>query len=99
MRGEAAFSLLQTGSGRALEAGDARTAAIALSAAATLAGRCPGLFDDPLSHQELVALVDRARALHPPGDLEVDAYVALAAAWDCARAWRCPTANRQRMPW
>ncbi len=90
MRGEAAFSLLQTGSVRALEAGDVRTAAIALSAAATLAGRCPGLFDDPLSHQELVALVDRARALHPPGDLEVDAYVALAAAWDCARALAVP---------
>ena len=96
MRGEAAFSLLQAGSARALQTGDTRTAAIALAAAGTIAGRCPGLFDDPLPHQELVALVDRARALHPPGDLEVDAYIALAAAWDGARALAVPDRERAK---
>ena len=96
MRGEAAFSLLQAGSARALQTGDTRTAAIALAAAATIGGRCPGLFDDPLPHQELVALVDRARALHPPGDLEVDAYIALAAAWDGARALAVPDRERAK---
>ncbi len=90
MKGEVAFSLLQAGSRRALMAGDTRTAAIALAAAATLGGRCPGLFSSPLGHEELVALVDEARRLHPAGDLEVDAYIALAAAWDSHRALAVP---------
>ncbi len=96
MRGEAAFSLLQASSARALADGDTRTAAITLADAATIGGRCPGLFSEPLSHTELVPLVDRAQALHHPDDLEVQTYVALAAAWDSARALAVPDRERAK---
>ena len=94
MKGEEAFSLLQASSTNALAAGDTRTAAITLAAAATIGGRCPGLFSAPLYHPELVALAQRARHIHPPGDLEVDTYIALAAAWDSARALAVPDLAR-----
>ncbi len=94
MKGEAAFALLQASSARASMAGDTRTGAITLAAAATIGGRCPGLFSNPLSHQELVHLIDEARRLHPAEDLEVDAYIALAAAWDSARALAVPDLAR-----
>jgi predicted ATPase/DNA-binding CsgD family transcriptional regulator len=99
MRGEAAFSLLETGSARAFGAGDTRSAAITLAAAAAIGGRCPGLFSQPLRHDELAALIDRAQALHVPEgpeDLEVEAYIAVAAAWDCSRAPAVPDRDRAK---
>ena len=96
MRGDAAFSLLQASSARALANGDTRTAAITLAAAATIGGRCPGLFSEPLSHEELVPLVDMAQGLHHPDDLEVQTYIALAAAWDSARALAVPDRERAK---
>ncbi len=96
MKGEEAFSLLQASSANALAAGDTRTAAITLAAAAIIGGRCAGLFSAPLQHPELVALAQRARHIHPPGDLEVDTYIALAAAWDSARALAVPDLARAR---
>ena len=81
MRGGTAFDLLQIAFARAMEVGDRRTAAIVSADAATLAGRCPALFVTPLEIDEITALVERARALCPPDDLEVAAHVAVAAAW------------------
>jgi predicted ATPase/DNA-binding CsgD family transcriptional regulator len=82
MRGEAAFHLLQEAFSRAMSAGDARSAALAVADAATIGGRCPALFVEAPTSPELVALTDRARALQPLGDLQVEAHVALAAAWE-----------------
>jgi predicted ATPase/DNA-binding CsgD family transcriptional regulator len=84
MRGEAAFDLLRAAFIRASEMGDGRTAAIVLADAAALAGRCPALFTTPLTHEQLVALVERASAMAPTDDLEVDAHLAVASAWDGA---------------
>jgi hypothetical protein len=80
-----AFELLVDASGRAATVDDARTAAITLAEAAAIAGRCPALFVTPLTHHQLAALAAQARAAAPADDLEVEAYLALAAAWDSAR--------------
>ena len=82
MRGEAAYRLLEAAFSRAEATADPRSAAIAMADAATIGGRCPALFVEAPTRGELVALTDRARSLQPPGDLEVEAHVALAAAWD-----------------
>ena len=82
MRGEAAFHLLQTAFSRAAATPDPRSAAMAIADAATIGGRCPALFVEAPTPDELAALTARARSLQPPGDLEVEAHVALAAAWD-----------------
>jgi hypothetical protein len=82
MRGEAAFQLLGAAYSRAEASGDSRSAAVSMADAAAMGGRCPGLFVEAPTPAELVALTDQARALQPPGDLEVEAHVALAAAWD-----------------
>jgi predicted ATPase/DNA-binding CsgD family transcriptional regulator len=84
LRGEAAFDLLQAALARASEIGDQRTAAIVVADAAALAGRHPAAFASPLTHEQLVALIDQASALAPAGDLEVDAHIAVASAWDGA---------------
>jgi predicted ATPase/DNA-binding CsgD family transcriptional regulator len=84
MRGEVAFNLLMAAHGRALAGGDLRTATIALCEASAIGGRCPGLFHIPLTHDQLSAMVEQARAIAPADDLEVTAHLALAAAWDAA---------------
>jgi predicted ATPase/DNA-binding CsgD family transcriptional regulator len=81
-RGQLAFELLVDASARARTAGDARMAAITLAEAAAIGGRCPALFATPLSHDQLVAMGEEARAAAPADDLEVEVYLALAAAWD-----------------
>ncbi len=91
MRGEKAFHLLLEAFARALAVGDDRMAAIVMAEAAALAGRCPALFVTPLGGDEILALVDQAKGLAPPGDLEVAAHIALATAWHGARGLTIPT--------
>jgi hypothetical protein len=91
MRGEAAFGLLQEAFARAQEAGDDRMAAIVQADAAALAGRCPALFTTPLSHEQLLALVDQAKGLAPANDLEVAVHLSLAVAWCGSREPTRPT--------
>jgi predicted ATPase len=86
MRGEAAYHLLRAAHTRAMAAGDTRAAAIALADASALAGRCPALFVQPVTHEELVGLVAEARTLTAPDDLEAMVHLALAEAWDSSRA-------------
>ena len=81
-RGQLAFKLLVDASERAATAGDARMEAITLAEAAAIGGRCPALFTTPMSHDQLVAMGKKARAAAPADDLEVEAYLALAVAWD-----------------
>ena len=67
MRGEAAYHLLRVAHTRAMAAGDTRAAAIALGTASALAaGRCPALFVQPVTHEELVGLVAEARTSRRP---------------------------------
>jgi predicted ATPase/DNA-binding CsgD family transcriptional regulator len=94
MRGESAFDLLMVAHDRALAAGDLRAAAITLSEAAIIGGRCPGLFETPYGHDELVVMLERARSLAPPDDPEVAVYLALAAAWDGAAGPARPDPGR-----
>jgi hypothetical protein len=94
MRGEASFDLLREASARASESGNTRTAAITLADASALAGRCPALFSTPLTHEEIVALIDEATAVVSPGDLEVDAHIALAWAWNGVRGQATSTPER-----
>ena len=61
MRGEVAFNLLLVAHRRALAGGDPRSAAIALCEASAIGGRCPALFQSPLSHDQLAVMVDQAR--------------------------------------
>jgi hypothetical protein len=82
MRGDLAFEMLMTAHDRAAASGDDAAAAITLADAAMLGGRAPGTFLDPPPHEELVALVERARALAPAGDLEADTHITIAAAWN-----------------
>jgi predicted ATPase/DNA-binding CsgD family transcriptional regulator len=96
MRGEAAFDLLQEAFARASVAGDDRMAVIVLAEAATLAGRCPALFVTPLSREEILALIDQAEGLAPPGDLEVATHIAVASAWHDARGPTVPTDAQAR---
>jgi tetratricopeptide (TPR) repeat protein len=91
MRGEAAFDLLQEAFARASAAGDERTAALVMADAAALAGRCPALFSAPLSHETIVALIDRAKGLAPEDDPEVEARLAVATAWASPRGPTVPT--------
>jgi len=81
MRGEMVYDLLMESFDRAQAAGDSRTAAIVLAEVAGLIGRAPALFTRRFELPEAVALVDRARDLGPGDDLEVEAHVAIAAAW------------------
>ena len=96
MRGEAAFDLLQKAFARASAAGDNRVAAIVQADAAALAGRCPALFTVPLSHQEILALIDQTKGLAPEDDLEVVARVAVATAWASPRGLTVPTVAQAR---
>jgi len=82
MRGDLAFEMLMTAHQRALAQGDAAAAAITLADAAMVGGRAPAPFRDPPAHDELVALVQRARDLAPARDLEADTHVTIAAAWN-----------------
>jgi hypothetical protein len=91
------FDLLRAASQRAAAAGDERTAAITLAEASTIAGRGPALFSTPLTHDELVALITRAQAMAPVADVEVDAYLAVAAAWDGARGPASPDPARAEL--
>jgi predicted ATPase/DNA-binding CsgD family transcriptional regulator len=90
MRGEKAFDLLQKAFVRASTAGDNRIAAIVQAEAAVLAGRCPALFTSPLSHEQILVLIDQAKDLAPADDLEVTAHLALASAWSGARGQTVP---------
>jgi predicted ATPase/DNA-binding CsgD family transcriptional regulator len=85
MRGQVAFELLLDAAARAATGDDARMSAITLAEAAAIAGRCPALFVTPLTHHQLAALAVQARAAAPADDLEVEVYLALAAAWDSVR--------------
>ena len=96
MRGEKAFDLLQKAFARASVAGDDRMAAIVMADAAALAGRCPALFVTPLSREEILALIDQAEGLAPPGDLEVATHIAVASAWHGARTETVPTDAQAR---
>jgi predicted ATPase/DNA-binding CsgD family transcriptional regulator len=81
MRGEVAYRLLTEASDRARAGGDDRTVAIVLADAAGLLGRAPALFKRRFDLHEVRGLLASAERLAPEGDLEVDAYLALAAAW------------------
>jgi predicted ATPase/DNA-binding CsgD family transcriptional regulator len=96
MRGEVAFDLLQEAFARASGAGDDRMAAIVKAEAAALGGRCPALFATPLSHDQLVALIDQAKGLAPADDPEVAAYLALAVAWSGTHEPMVPTEEEAR---
>jgi predicted ATPase/DNA-binding CsgD family transcriptional regulator len=85
MRGDLAHALLLQAAERAEAAGDRSTAAIALADAATFGGRAPATFDASPPHEDLIALVARARALAPPADPVAATHVALAAAWNARR--------------
>ena len=82
MRGELAFPMLIDACERATAAGDHAAAAVVLADAATMGGRAPGTFLDPPSHEALKALVVRAAALAPDGDLTASVHVTIAAAWN-----------------
>ncbi len=82
MRGDVAFGFLSTAFERASAAGNSRAAAIVLAEASAIAGRAPATFVNPIPHERLVALVDQARRLAPPDDLEVATHIAVAAAWE-----------------
>lgn len=82
MRGELAFQFLIQASELALTAADDATAALALADAANVGGRAPATFEVLPLHEDLVALVERAQSLAPPGNLEVAVHVGLAAAWN-----------------
>ena len=82
MRGDLAFEMLVRAHERALADGEPAAAAVTLADAATVGGRAPATFPEPPTHEELVVMVERARALAPAGDLEADAHVTLAAAWN-----------------
>jgi hypothetical protein len=97
MRGELALDLLRTACERALWAGDRRTAAIALCEASAIGGRCPALFSAPLRHERLALMIEEARAIAPADDPEVDAYIALAAAWDASRGPAKPDPGRAQI--
>jgi hypothetical protein len=57
-------------------------AALTLAHAAAIGGRAPATFIQAPAHEQLVALVEQAKALAPAGDLEVAVHVAIAAAWN-----------------
>lgn len=82
LRGDLGFEMLMTAHRRAVASGDAGAAAITVADAAMVAARSPGTFPTPRPHEELVALVERARALAPADNLEVDTHVMIAAAWN-----------------
>jgi predicted ATPase/DNA-binding CsgD family transcriptional regulator len=81
MRGQVAYDLLRRGSDRAGRSGDRKGAAISLAQAAALAGRFPALFVEPLDHGQLVDLIEQARAMASPQDLDLEAQIAVATAW------------------
>jgi predicted ATPase len=85
MRGDLAHALLLEAADRAEAAGDRSTAATVLADAATFGGRAPATFDVNPPYEDLVALVERARALAPPDDVVAATHVALAAAWNGRR--------------
>jgi hypothetical protein len=87
MRGDLAFSCYRQAAARAEAAGDRAMAAIALSDAVSLGGRCPATFDHAPDPDELMALARRARELAPPGDATVELHVVLAEAWSGRRAY------------
>ena len=81
LRGEVAFELLISASGRAHEAADDRSAAVALADAATIAGRMPASFEHRLTSEAVEGLVAEARAIAPADDVDVVARVTLATAF------------------
>jgi predicted ATPase len=54
----------------------------ALADAVMLAERMPAEFDEPIPHDRLTAMLDEARAAAPAGDPDVEAHLAIAAAWN-----------------
>ena len=82
MRGAMAFDLQLAAAERSRQAGDLATAAIAMADAASIGGRCPATFPVAPAHASLVELVGRTQELAPADDLEVDAHVRVAAAWN-----------------
>ena len=82
MRGDLAFQFLIQAAELAITAADDATAALVLADAANVGGRAPATFETLPVHEEMVALVERAASLAPPGNREVAVRVALAAAWN-----------------
>lgn len=97
MRGDLVYEHLLRAAHSAESEGNAAGAAVALADAAAIAGRCRDTFDRRRPHEELVGLVERAKALAPADELHVPAHVAVAQAWIGRPHWPDPTAASEAL--